>query len=365
MENVRAVAQQFLSTKTWHALPAEAVFELLDSGPTGLGDSEAARRLARFGPNRFSPPARRGPLMRFLIQFHNVLIYVLRCRRGHGPAGGVGGERRHRRRRADQRAIIGYVRKATPNELWRPSATCSRSRRERCVAASGGRCRLRTWCRETSSCCSPAKVPADAGLFEAKNLRVQQAHDSGVRAPVGGCGRSHIERVPAIDRAAARPIARQPLHWQRLASERGLVQHRRARRNHTVDRTVNALVMFEAVYLLNCRLSNAPSRRARDPRAPSPQAGYGDALPATVPILSGDGPVSGGHTSRTHREIVHLVGVYSRMLEDLPSQGTDPALCGASCSAWRPSCGCIAPRRTRSTIPLPLRPELGMFAFDQ
>jgi hypothetical protein len=30
--------------------------------------------------------------------------------------------------------------------------------------------------------------------------------------------------------------------------------------------------------------------------------------------------------SRTHREIVHLVNVYRRLIADLPAQGADPAL---------------------------------------
>ena len=37
----------------------------------------AARRLAAHGPNRLPEVRAHGPLMRFLAQFHNVLIYVL------------------------------------------------------------------------------------------------------------------------------------------------------------------------------------------------------------------------------------------------------------------------------------------------
>jgi magnesium-transporting ATPase (P-type) len=43
----------------------------------GLSAEEAARRLERFGRNELPAPKRRGPLLRFLLQFHNVLIYVL------------------------------------------------------------------------------------------------------------------------------------------------------------------------------------------------------------------------------------------------------------------------------------------------
>ena len=60
-----------------HALPAAACLAALDATPAGLTAAEAARRLALFGPNRLPAPRGRGPLRRFLAQFHNVLIYVL------------------------------------------------------------------------------------------------------------------------------------------------------------------------------------------------------------------------------------------------------------------------------------------------
>src|SRR3989304_1373299 len=64
-------------TITWHALSAEQVLSRQQTTTAGLGDEEAARRLAATGPNCLPPPKRRGALIRFLSQFHNVLIYVL------------------------------------------------------------------------------------------------------------------------------------------------------------------------------------------------------------------------------------------------------------------------------------------------
>ncbi len=60
-----------------HSQDAGACLAALESGPDGLTHEEAARRLARHGPNRLPEPQARGPLRRFLAQFHNVLIYVL------------------------------------------------------------------------------------------------------------------------------------------------------------------------------------------------------------------------------------------------------------------------------------------------
>ncbi len=61
----------------WHAAPVASVVDGLGTRLEGLTQEEAARRLAQYGPNRLRPPSRRGPLVRFLFQFHNVLVYVL------------------------------------------------------------------------------------------------------------------------------------------------------------------------------------------------------------------------------------------------------------------------------------------------
>ena len=66
-----------LTSSDWHALaPAEAL-TALDSRESGLESLEAERRLSAVGPNRLPEARTRGPLIRFLAQFHNVLIYVL------------------------------------------------------------------------------------------------------------------------------------------------------------------------------------------------------------------------------------------------------------------------------------------------
>ena len=60
-----------------HSQSAADCLAALSSAETGLSRAEAARRLADHGPNRLPAVRGRGPLMRFLAQFHNVLIYVL------------------------------------------------------------------------------------------------------------------------------------------------------------------------------------------------------------------------------------------------------------------------------------------------
>lgn len=60
-----------------HALSGDACLRALDAGPAGLTGAEATRRLAAHGPNRMPEVRGRGPVLRFLMHFHNVLIYVL------------------------------------------------------------------------------------------------------------------------------------------------------------------------------------------------------------------------------------------------------------------------------------------------
>lgn len=62
---------------SWHTYDSDAVFKKLASSVDGLSTPAAKQKLGEFGPNRLPPAAKKGPLARFLIQFHNVLIYVL------------------------------------------------------------------------------------------------------------------------------------------------------------------------------------------------------------------------------------------------------------------------------------------------
>ena len=62
----------------WHALSKEEVEKRLATGTDkGLDAGEASRRLQKYGPNQLPEGKSRGPLMRFLSQFNNILVYVL------------------------------------------------------------------------------------------------------------------------------------------------------------------------------------------------------------------------------------------------------------------------------------------------
>ena len=72
-----AAQQKNSDAIAWHSLSAEECQQRLGVGPGGLANDELQRRKEKYGPNRLEPPRRRGSLVRFLLQFHNVLVYVL------------------------------------------------------------------------------------------------------------------------------------------------------------------------------------------------------------------------------------------------------------------------------------------------
>ena len=62
----------------WHALTVDEVLKrLTTSTENGLAVGEASTRLQKYGPNRLPAGKKRGPLMRFISQFNNILVYVL------------------------------------------------------------------------------------------------------------------------------------------------------------------------------------------------------------------------------------------------------------------------------------------------
>lgn len=61
----------------WHHLPVDSVFEQVESSGSGLSQEAAQSRLEMYGLNRLPEAAPRSALVRFFLQFHNILIYVL------------------------------------------------------------------------------------------------------------------------------------------------------------------------------------------------------------------------------------------------------------------------------------------------
>jgi cation-transporting P-type ATPase F len=67
-----------LMGKHWHHLPMDEVVDLLDGDQEkGLDMFEVKHRLEQYGPNTISSKKGQGSLQRFLLQFHQPLIYIL------------------------------------------------------------------------------------------------------------------------------------------------------------------------------------------------------------------------------------------------------------------------------------------------
>ena len=160
----------------WHALPSEQVLQKLETAPGGLSEAEAARRLAIHGPNRLRPPQQRGPVVRFLLQFHNVLIYVLLASAAITAALGHAVDTAVILGVTIINAIVGFVQEgkaesalAAIRKMLSLRALTLRDGQRREVAAEAlvpG-----DWVLLQSG----DKVPADLRLIEVKNLRIQEA----------------------------------------------------------------------------------------------------------------------------------------------------------------------------------------------
>ncbi|ABA88602.1 cation-translocating P-type ATPase [Syntrophotalea carbinolica DSM 2380] len=62
----------------WHHLPSKEVTTLLGSNESkGLDEFEVGHRQNHFGPNRLTPTKGKNPVLLFLQQFHQPLIYIL------------------------------------------------------------------------------------------------------------------------------------------------------------------------------------------------------------------------------------------------------------------------------------------------
>ncbi len=162
--------------QNWHSLPEDDVLNALAADRAGLSPQKVAKRLAEYGPNRLTPQKNRSPLLRFLLQFHNVLIYVLLASAtvtallAHwvdtSVIVGV----------VVINAIIGFIQEGKAEKamdairrMLSPEAAVLREGRREVIAAEalvpGDIVLLQ----------SGDKVPADLRLLNVKNLRIEEA----------------------------------------------------------------------------------------------------------------------------------------------------------------------------------------------
>ncbi|MFP4208389.1 MAG: cation-translocating P-type ATPase [Wenzhouxiangella sp.] len=173
------------SNKPWHALRAEELLETLQTGRQGLSPATAAERLERFGPNRLPDPPKKPAWARLLVQFHNLLIYVL-------MAAGMAALLLDHLIDAIVilavvviNALIGFVQEGKAEQAM---AAIGRMLALKATVRRGG-----CWAEITADTLVPGdivrvksgdRVPADIRLLEAHGLRIDQAALTGESVPV-------------------------------------------------------------------------------------------------------------------------------------------------------------------------------------
>ncbi|MBU1545956.1 MAG: cation-transporting P-type ATPase [Proteobacteria bacterium] len=175
-----------LIARHWHHLPIDEVAELLESDREhGLDRFAVEHRLEAFGPNAITAQKGQGPLIRFLLQFHQPLIYILIASGlvtaflqewvDSGVIFGV----------VLVNAVIGYLQEAKAvNALAALARTMTT---EATVLRQGEKRRIPATELVPGDIVflqSGDKVPADLRLFQVRDLQVAEAALTGESAPV-------------------------------------------------------------------------------------------------------------------------------------------------------------------------------------
>ncbi len=185
----------------WHAMESGAVLTLLETSGQGLAPAEAEARLERHGPNRLPEPKRRGPFTRLLLQFNNLLIYVLIGAAGlsflldHGLDAlviiGV----------VAVNAIIGFVQEGRAEAALE---SLKRMINARCTVLRDGH-RLTITAHDVVPgdlviIEAGDRVPADLRLLKARGLRIDEALLTGESVPVEKLPDPQPADVPLAER---------------------------------------------------------------------------------------------------------------------------------------------------------------------
>jgi len=171
--------------RAWHAMEASEALDAFGTPAGGLAEDEAERRLAAHGPNRLPQGKQRGALVRFLLQFHNLLIYVLigagvlAAAIGHGTDAIVIGLV------VIANAAIGFVQEGRAEKaldairaMIDPRASAMRGGRRLTVGAEN------VVPGDLVLLDAGDRVPADIRLVKASNLKIDEAALTGESVPV-------------------------------------------------------------------------------------------------------------------------------------------------------------------------------------
>jgi len=191
-----------MSNPIWYAAEPEQALTAQDVTTAGLSTDEASRRLAEHGPNRLTPPKKRGPLVRFLLQFHNVLIYVLLGAAGVTAALGHGVDTAVILGVVFINALIGFLQEGKAEKSL--DAIRNMLSLHAMVMRDGRRIEIAAEelvPGDIVLLASGDKVPADLRLIEMRSLRIEEAALTGESEPVEKSPNAVAEDAPIGDRA--------------------------------------------------------------------------------------------------------------------------------------------------------------------
>ena len=177
---------QQLIGKHWHHLPAEEVLDLLETNPEkGLDLFDLEDRRKHFGYNMITSKKGKGPLLRFLLQFHQPLVYILLAAalvtlvlREWVDSGVILGV-------VFINALVGFLQEAKAVKAIEALARTMTS--EATVIRAGQKRRISSeeiLPGDIVLLQSGDKVPADMRLFSVKDLKVDESALTGESLPV-------------------------------------------------------------------------------------------------------------------------------------------------------------------------------------
>jgi cation-transporting ATPase F len=170
----------------WHELSPERAAEVLESTPaTGLSQSEVEARLRKFGLNQMTARKRLSEWMRFLLQFHQPLIYILLAATGITLALGEWVDASVIFGVVLINAIIGYLQEAKAEKAI--DALAKMVVTEATVRRGGEKLRIPSVQLVPGDVVllqSGDRVPADLRLFHHRNLQIEEAALTGESVPV-------------------------------------------------------------------------------------------------------------------------------------------------------------------------------------
>jgi cation-transporting P-type ATPase F len=200
---MRNTAMEQLLEKQWHHLSAHEVSELLGSHPEiGLTTTEVAERQARFGPNEITARPPRSAWIRFLLQFHQPLIYILLAATAITvalqewvDAGVIFGV-------VLVNAIVGFLQEAKAENaiaalarMVTTEATVIRDRKKHRIASR------ELVPGDVVLLASGDKVPADLRLLKVRDLQVDESALTGESVPVSKAAKSVAPETALADRS--------------------------------------------------------------------------------------------------------------------------------------------------------------------